>query len=74
MKKYEFTDETRELLPKLMEFWWKRYNYDLAMHLGITIEDYEFMYSLWSNGLPKYDDDVRDRLNRIRNIYLKHKE
>ena len=68
------TDETRELLPKLMEFWWKRYNYDLAMHLGITIEDYEFMYSLWSNGLPKYDDDVRDRLNRIRIIYLKHKQ
>jgi hypothetical protein len=70
MRKYEFTDATRELLPKLLEWYWKRYNYDLNIKLGVTLEDYEFMYSLWKNGVHSYDDETRNRLNRIRNIYL----
>jgi len=28
------------------------------------------MYSLWKNGVHSYDDETRNRLNRIRNIYL----
>ena len=29
------------------------------------------MYDLWTNGVWKYDDKMRDRLNHIRDIYLK---
>ena len=43
---------------------------ELNIKLGVTLEDYEFMYSLWKNGVHSYDDEARNRLNRIRNIYL----
>jgi len=40
----------------------------------LDISDFDFMYSLWTNGVQQYDDKMRDRLNRIRDIYLKMKK
>ena len=44
------------------------------MDFGLSISDFDFMYSLWKNGVWEYDDKMRDRLNRIRDIYLKMKK
>jgi hypothetical protein len=71
MSKYEFTDETRALLPKMMGWFWTTFDERNFLDFGVSIEDFNFMYDLWKNGVWKYDDKMRDRLNHIRDIYLK---
>ena len=71
MSKYEFTDETRDLLPKLMGWFWTTFDERKFLDFGVSLEDFNFMYDLWTHGVWKYDDKMRDRLNHIRDIYLK---
>ena len=73
MSKHEFTDKTRDLLPKLMGWFWTTFDERKFLDFGLDTSDFDFMYSLWTNGVQQYDDKIRDRLNRIRDIYLKHK-
>lgn len=56
-----------------MAWFWKTFDKRKFLDFGLTMEDFDFMYSLWKNGVQKYDDKTRDRLNKIRDIYLKHK-
>ena len=35
----------------------------------ITPEDYDFLYNLWNNGVTSYDEKMKERLNKIRNLY-----
>jgi hemerythrin len=71
MKKLEFqqnfimTNEHRILLERMMGWYW---NIAKQQHL-ITPEDYNFLYELWNNGVSSYDEKMRERLNRIRNLY-----
>lgn len=74
MAKHEFTDETRDSLPLLMGWFWTTFHERKFMDFGLTSSDFDFMYSLWTNGVQQYDDKMRDRLNRIRDIYLKMKK
>ena len=64
--KNEMTLDRKEVLSKLMEWYWARANpYNL-----ITKSDYEFVYDIWNNGLSFYGESVQERLNGIRLIYL----
>jgi len=69
MSKYQFTEETRDLLPKMMGWFWNTFDERKFLDFGVTMEDFDFMYNLWKNGVNQYDDKMRDRLNQIRNIY-----
>ena len=71
MSKHEFTDETRDLLPKLMGWFWATFDERKFLDFGVSIDDFNFMYELWTNGVLMYDDKIRDRLNHIRDIYVK---
>ena len=71
MSKHEFKDNHRELIVELIRWYWN--NYPKVIWMGVDNSDYEFLYSLWKNTVSKYDDKMRSRLNRIRDIYVKHK-
>jgi hypothetical protein len=62
--KYEMTDERKIALRKLMAWYWDR-GFTL-----ISVSDYEFLYDIYSHGMSFYYDNVKDRLNNIREIYL----
>ena len=61
----EMTEKHRDGLKKIMEWYWK------VAHSNelVSVEDYEFIYSLWNNGITTYDDKMQKRLNKIREIY-----
>ena len=62
--KYEMTGERKIALRKMMAWYWNRgFNF-------ITVNDYEFLYDIYSHGISFYYDNVKDRLNDIRDIYL----
>lgn len=69
MSKYQFTEETRDLLPKMMGWFWNKFDERKFLDFDVSMEDFDFMYNLWKNGVNQYDDKMRDRLNQIRNIY-----
>lgn len=71
MTKHEFTSETRDLLPKLMGWFWNTFDERKFLDFEVSIEDFDFMYKLWINGVSHYDEEMRNRLNFIRNIYIK---
>tara|TARA_B110000977_G_scaffold16236_1_gene19941 strand:+ start:396 stop:620 length:225 start_codon:yes stop_codon:yes gene_type:complete len=64
-KRMEMTNEHRDGLKSIMEWYWRVGN---ARNL-ISKEDYEFLYKLWNNGVTTYDDKMQVRLNKIREIY-----
>lgn len=68
-----FTDEQRDLLLKLMEWFWATFRKRGFLDFGVTISDFDFLYSIWKNGVSTYDDKMQERLNKIRDIYLKMK-
>ena len=68
--RYQFTLEQRDLLITLITWFWASFNKAGYLNFGVTLEDYEFMYSLWKNGVGTYDDKMQDRLNSIRDVYL----
>jgi len=35
----------------------------------ISDTDYDFLYELWNNGVSSYDNKMKERLNKIRNLY-----
>jgi len=45
-------------------------NFILQFHVDVSIADYEFIYSLWRNGVDSYDDKMKERLNKLREIYI----
>jgi hypothetical protein len=58
-----------------MEWYWKSMqndnpNFILQFHVDVSIADYEFIYSLWRNGVDSYDDKMKERLNKLREIYI----
>ena len=60
----EMTDDRKIALRKIMAWYWNG-GFNL-----ITVRDYEFVYDIYSHGLSYYFDNVKDRLNGIREIYL----
>jgi len=65
-----FTDEQRDLLLKLMSWFWTTFQQRGFLDFGVTISDFDFLYSIWKNGVATYDDKMQERLNKIRDIYL----
>jgi len=70
-----FKDKHKEFFVKFMEWYWKSMqnenpNFIIDFQLDVSISDYEFIYSLWKNSVPYYDDKMKERLNKIRQIYL----
>lgn len=64
-KKFEMTYNHRKLLEYMMGWYW---NVAKQQNL-ITNSDYDFLYNLWNNGVNTYDEKMKIRLNRIRNLY-----
>ncbi len=63
--KFEMTTKHRKLLEHMMGWYWtvgKQQNL-------ITPEDYDFLYNLWNNGVTSYDVVMKNRLNKIRELY-----
>jgi|TARA_R110000796_G_scaffold85634_1_gene185710 hypothetical protein len=73
----QFTDEHKVFFMKFMEWYWKsrqntNTNFILKFQVEVTISDYEFIYSLWKNGVNSYNDKMQNRLNKLRNIYIEN--
>ena len=71
----KFNDQHKLFLIKFMEWYWKSMqntnaNFILGFQSDISIADYEFIYSLWRNGLNTYDTKMKERLNKLREIYI----
>ena len=42
----------------------------IALHIDLISDtDYDFLYELWNNGVSSYDNKMKERLNKIRNLY-----
>lgn len=54
-----------------MAWFWSRVHDKGWLDFELEISDFDFMYSLWTNGVTSYDDKMQERLNKIRNVYLK---
>lgn len=70
-----FNDQHKEFLLKFMEWYWKSMqnqntHFILSFNSVISIADYEFVYSLWRNGVDSYDTKMQERLNKLREIYI----
>lgn len=70
-----FSENHKWFFPKFMEWYWKSIqnedpNFILGFHSDVSIADYEFIYSLWRNGVDSYDDKMKERLNKLRGIYI----
>ena len=59
------THGQRILLEHMMGWYW---NVGKQQNL-ITQDDYSFLYELWNNGVNAYDEKMKVRLNKIRNLY-----
>ena len=64
----------KDLLLELMGWFWLTFRKRGFLDFGVTVSDFDFLYSLWTNGVNHYDDKMKDRLNKIRDIYLKTKQ
>jgi hypothetical protein len=58
-----------------MEWYWKSMqntdpNFIIGFRSDISIADYEFIYSLWRNGVDTYDSSMQKRLNDLRGKYI----
>ena len=45
-----------------MGWFWTTFDERKFLDFGVSLEDFNFMYDLWKNGVWKYDDKMRDRL------------
>ena len=73
--KFKFSEEHKLFFMKFMEWYWKSMqdtnpNFIIDFRSTITPSDYEFIYSLWKNGVGSYDDSMKDRLNKLRTHYI----
>jgi hypothetical protein len=64
MVKNEMTEDRKEALKILMAWYWQ----DGLNH--ISKSDYEFLYDLYDHSLSFYNEDVQNRLNQIRKVYI----
>lgn len=76
MNNYNHFSENHKLFfVKFMEWYWKSMqntnpNFIIAFNGDISVGDYEFIYSLWRNGVDSYDESMQYRLNKLREIYI----
>ena len=68
-----FKDEHREFFVKFMQWYWAEHLNPNRVVKDVTISDYEFIYTLWKNSVPYYDKKMKERLNKLREIYLNNK-
>lgn len=66
MNSNHMSDDKKRGLEVLIKWYWNTANEQGLIHKS----DFEFMYSLWDNGVSFYADEVQERLNRIREIYV----
>lgn len=76
MNNYNHFSENHKLFfVKFMEWYWKSMqnmnpDFLIEFRTNVTIMDYEFIYSLWRNGVDSYDEPMQNRLNKLREIYI----
>lgn len=76
MNNYNHFSENHKLFfVKFMEWYWKSMqnmnpDFLIEFRTNVTIMDYEFIYSLWRNGVDSYDESMQYRLNKLREIYI----
>jgi len=56
-----------------MEWFWVTFRKRGSLDFGVNTSDFDFLYSIWKNGVPTYDTSMQERLNKIRDIYLQMK-
>lgn len=65
-----FNDKHKEFFVKFMQWYWSEHLNPNRIVKDVTISDYEFIYTLWKNAVPYYDEKMKQRLNKLREIYL----
>jgi hypothetical protein len=65
IKQFEMTGDHRKLLERMMGWYWSV----AKQRELITLEDYNFLYEIWNNGVTSYSKKMQERLNRIRQLY-----
>ena len=75
LKHFQFENDHLRFFPKFMEWYWKFRNVEdshfiIAFNNLVTISDYEFIFSLWKNGVSTYDEKMQERLNKLRELYM----
>lgn len=72
---FEFLDDHKRFFVKFMKWYWECKSIEDSQFIFefntiVTLSDYEFIYSLWKNGVSRYDEKMQERLNILRDIYI----
>lgn len=72
---FEFLDEHKRFFVKFMKWYWECRTIEdsqfiFEFNTMVTLSDFEFIFSLWKNGVSRYDEKMQERLNLLRDIYL----
>jgi hypothetical protein len=72
---FEFKDDHKKFFIKFMQWYWECKGIEDSQFIFefntiVTLSDYEFIYSLWKNGVSRYDEKMQERLNILRDIYI----
>lgn len=63
-------EHKRGLVSIIHWYWTLIYNEEVP---PISQSDYDFIYDIWKSGIDVYNIKTKDRLNKIRDIYIKNK-
>lgn len=72
---FTFQNDHKKFFIKFMEWYWKCRGIDdsqfiIEFNQIVTLSDFDFIYSLWKNGVSTYDEKMQERLNILRDIYI----
>lgn len=72
---FDFKDDHKRFFVKFMKWYWEckaieDSEFIVEFNQIVTLSDFDFIYSLWKNGVSRYDEKMQERLNILRDIYL----
>jgi hypothetical protein len=75
LKHFQFENDHLRFFPKFMEWYWKCRTIEdsewiIEFNQMVTLSDFEFIFSLWKNGVSTYDEKMQERLNKLRELYM----
>lgn len=79
LSQFQFENDHLRFFPKFMEWYWKCRGIDdsqfiIEFNTMVTLSDFDFIYSLWKNGVSTYDEKMQERLNRLREVYMNNQK
>lgn len=72
---FELKDDHKRFFIKFMIWYWEckaieDSEFMVEFNQMVTLSDFDFIYSLWKNGVSTYDEKMQERLNRLRELYM----